>query len=567
MSLDFGTGAAAEPSSGNAAGIGGPAAIRKVADAVAETLANFGARFVFGIPGNDVLELMRACEERDIRYLLARSEPSCAFMADAVYRLTGTPGVVLPALGPGLANMASGIAGALQDRSALLVLGGSAERNVGGIYSHQIIDQLALMRPITLYADTLNPARAAQQAAKALDIATRYPPGPVFLDVAADVSRATSDEAAYAPQARHAGGYLSSEDRDHILTLLRQARRPLALIGQGTLYGPRPQAVSDFIHASGLPFLTTYKAKGIVSEYHPHCLGALGLSPVVDAVQRDAINAADVLLLIGFDPIELRNAWLDAWPAEKSVLTLDWAPLDQRMFPAGLEYYGNLHGNLQGLRQAWERDPDPRPPEQATDFQRHRARIAQLLSPGVSHRDISPAALFGVLDAQMTDEWLVTLDVGAHRILANHILRCRRPNQLLQSNGFCCMGYSLPAAIAAQTLYPQRPVVAVTGDGGLLMTLGELTLAGERDLPLVVVVLNDAALSLIRLKQSQSGLAERGVGYRAADFAGVAQALGARGIRVNDIDEFDRALREAVASRHFTLIDAAIDPAEYAHQM
>ncbi|MDX5627504.1 MULTISPECIES: thiamine pyrophosphate-binding protein [unclassified Brenneria] len=539
------------------------AAARKVADAVAETLVNFGARFVFGIPGNDVLELMRACEEQDIRYVLARSEPSCAFMADAVYQLTGAPGVVLPALGPGLANMVSGIAGALQDRSALLVLAGSVERDLAGIYSHQIIDQTALMRPVTLYADTLNPARSAQQTARALDIATGYPPGPVFLDVAADVSRAPSAEPAFSPQSRHAGGYLSQDEQTQIVSMLRGAERPLALIGQGALFGPQPQTVSDFIQASGLPFLTTYKAKGIVSEYHPNSLGALGLSPVIDAIQREAVDAADLLVLIGFDPIELRSAWLDAWPAGKTAITLDWAALNQRIFPAGRAYYGNLHGNLQRLQQRWNSEP----PARRADCQRHRARLAPLVSPPPAHRDISPAALFAELDRQMTAEWLVTLDVGAHRILANHVIRCRRPRQLLQSNGFGCMGYSLPAAIAAQLLYPRRPVIAVTGDGGLLMTLGELTVARDLALPLVVIVLNDAALSLIRLKQSKSGLDERGVRFRETDFALVAQGMGARGIRAHNIDEFRQALREAVAGRQFTVIDAAIDPTEYTCQM
>jgi acetolactate synthase-1/2/3 large subunit len=196
-----------------------------------------------------------------------------------------------------------------------------------------------------------------------------------------------------------------------------------------------------------------------------------------------------------------------------------------------------------------------------------RAEVAGVVRPRETKAAISPAALLGAIDRRNTPEWLLTVDVGAHRILANHVLRCRVPGQLLQSNGLGCMGYALPAAIAAQLVHPGRPVVALVGDGCMLMSLGELAVAAERSLPLVVVVLNDAALSLIALKQDKMGMVARGVDFRAPDFAALAKGFGADGVRVDTLADFEAAFDAALAARRLTVIEAAIDPAEYWEQM
>jgi acetolactate synthase-1/2/3 large subunit len=196
-----------------------------------------------------------------------------------------------------------------------------------------------------------------------------------------------------------------------------------------------------------------------------------------------------------------------------------------------------------------------------------RAKVAHIVRPRQPEKGISPAALFHAVSAQAQDDWVMTVDVGAHRILANHVLQCRVPGQLMQSNGLGCMGYAVPAAIGAQLVHPERTVVAMLGDGCMLMTQGELALAAERNLPLVVVVLNDAALALIKLKQSKMNMAPRATDFRSPDFARIAEGFGAKGVRVDTIEAFGAALAEAVKSRRFTLIDAQVDPSEYWEQM
>ena len=536
----------------------------KVADAVARTAAKYGARYAFGIPGNDVLETVRACEDAGIRFYLAKSEPSAAFMADAVYQLTGAPAVLVTALGPGISNAISGIAGAMQERSAMLVLSGEMATASLGIYNHQAFDHVALARPVTKYAEQLNPDRAAQQTAKALDIATAYPAGPVLLNVPADLNRQPAAmQEDYAPP-RTAASVLSTAALGAARALLDAAKRPLALIGRGALPADGPAAVDRFVHRHAMPFLTTYKAKGVVDERDSLCMGSAGLSPVVDAENMKLVADADCLVLIGFDPIELRDAWLDAWPESASVLSVDWRAASHRIFPVGLQAIGDLPAML---AQLCESNEPPARDCRAARLAAFRHALRHIVRPRTPSRGISPAALFAEVDRQSTPEWIMTVDVGSHRILANHVIRCHVPGQLMQSNGLGCMGYAVPAANAAQLVHPGRPVVAMLGDGGMLMTLGELAVAAEHDLPIVVVVLNDASLSLIKLKQSKMGMKPQAMDFKSPRFDMIAEGFGARGVRVDTLEAFSSAFAGAVAARRFTVIDAMVDPAEYWEQM
>jgi acetolactate synthase-1/2/3 large subunit len=553
----------------------------KVADAIAGMAKKYGARFAFGIPGNDVLETVRACEEQGIEFVLGKSEPSCAFMADAVYQLTGKPALLVPALGPGISNAMSGIAGALLERTAMLVLSGEMGTANMGIYNHQVFDHIALARPLTKYAEQLNPRRAAQQTAKALDIALAYPAGPVLLNVAADHNRSEAQREDDFLPARSATTALGAAEAARLRKMLGAAKRPLLLVGRGVLLEDVAPALEPFVDAWQMPFFSTYKAKGVIDEQHALCLGSVGLSPVVDAENIKLVRAADLIVMVSFDPVELRDAWLDAWSEAQAVVSLDWGPLNHRIFPEGERAYGNLPAMLaQLMPQGKIRASASWPKARLREF---KHRVAHVVRPRAPAKGISPAALFAEVSAQATKDWIMTVDVGAHRILANHVIQCRAPGQLLQSNGFGCMGYAVPAAIGAQLVHPDKPVVAMLGDGCMLMTQGELAVAAERKLPIVVVVLNDASLSLIKLKQSKMNMvsgddrrsrlgAAKRAQYSATDFVSprfdmIAEGFGAKGVRVATIAAFAKALREAVASRRFTVIDAEIDPAEYWEQM
>jgi acetolactate synthase-1/2/3 large subunit len=276
------------------------------------------------------------------------------------------------------------------------------------------------------------------------------------------------------------------------------------------------------------------------------------------------VREADLIVQIGFDPIELRDAWLDAWPQSLPAITVDWGALNHRIFPAGEQALGDVPSILAQLH-----------PEAAVDKAKGwggritalREAVAKIVRPRDPAGRISPAALFKTVSDQTSDDWTMVADVGAHRILANHVIRCRTPGQLVQSNGFCTMGFAAGAAIGAALVRPGRPVVAMAGDGGMLMMQGELALAAELGLPIVFVVLNDSSLSLIKLKQEKLQMAPRATDFRAPRFDAIAQGFGMSGVRVDSLAAFDRALRDAVAARRPTLIEAMVDPSEYWEQM
>jgi acetolactate synthase-1/2/3 large subunit len=530
---------------------------------MAQTMKAYGVRFVFGIPGNDVLELIRACEAQDIRFILAKSEPSAGFMADAMAQLTGDPAACIFALGPGVVNGATGVAGALMERTPVIILGGEMAADRRGLYTHQVFDHVALMAPIAKMAAELNPERASQQMAKALEIALTEPRGPVYLNCPADATRAEAGEDVITkPMAQHLG-IADDATCNSARASLVKAKKPLALIGLGALRDTTPEAVSSFVEAWQLPFLTTFKAKGVVSERHPLSLGALGLSPIVDELTLDLVSQADHLTLIGFDPIELRDAWINAWGPDKPCITLDWSAQTTRVFPPGMQIIGDLPVNLFALAQ----DASPIANWPGKSLDEYRRNAAAIVAPREPEKGISPAALFGSINEHLDDGTICTVDVGSHRILACHALKCTMPNQILQSNGLCSMGYAIPAAIAASLAQPDKRIVALLGDGSALMSLGELAVVAEHNLPITVVVLNDDALTLIELKQSKMQMETGAVRFKSPNFMEVAQGFGIEAVRATTNDEFRDVYKTSRTAKGPMLIEAVCDPSEYWDQM
>lgn len=537
--------------------------VASVAVRMAETMYAYGVRFAFGIPGNDVLELIRACEQTGITFVLAKSEPSAGFMADAVAQLTGDPAACIFALGPGVVNGATGVATALMERTPVIILGGEMASNRRGLYTHQVFDHVALMAPITKLAAELNPDRAAQQVAKALDVAMTEPRGAVFLNCPADASRAEAMEtAARSPGVQH-NGSVNAAAIDEARSSLAKARNPIALIGLGALRPGVAGPLKAFLDAWEIPFFTTFKAKGVVSERDDLSLGALGLSPVADELTQELVREADHLTLVGFDPIELRDAWLDAWAPETPCVTLDWAAQTHRVFPAGTQILGDLIANLGLLKEraapiaAW--------PQDRIDV--FLSASQKIVEPREPESGISPAALFARVNEHLDDATILTADVGAHRILACHAFRCTMPNQLLQTNGLCSMGYAIPAAVGAALVESEKRIVALVGDGSTLMSLGELAVVAERQLPITIIVLNDASLALIELKQSKLQVETSAVRFKSPNFCEVAKGFGVDAVRAGSIAEFEAAYEKSRNAKGPFLIEAICDPREYWDQM
>jgi acetolactate synthase-1/2/3 large subunit len=403
----------------------------------------------------------------------------------------------------------------------------------------------------------IGPEGAAATVARAVRLAMAAPMGPVHLDLSPEVAAAPSPEAGPIRPAVAAAPGIAPEDPliRALAARLAGAERPLVLAGFEAARHPRADLIRGFLETLGAPVVTTYKAKGLVSEDAPLALGAAGLSPRADADLRALVARADLLLLLGYDPIETRADWLGALGDPERVVAVSAAPADHGMHAAGMD----VLADPADLAAALARGLAPRPVWPGGEPAAARARLDDIFAAPAPW---GPHAVIETLNAAAGSA-LVTVDSGAHRILLSRKWVARHPLRLLQSAGFCTMAAALPLAIGAAVADPGRRVIAVMGDGGLEMGIGELATLRDLRLPVTLVVFQDRALALIALKQAAAGLAPLGVTLGATDFPTVARGFGGYGVAVSDTDSLARALAEAETRDGFTLISCGLDADAY----
>ncbi len=524
------------------------------ADRIARALSAAGATHAFGIPGGEVLALVDALERAGIRFMLAKHENAAGFMAEGLWHVTGALPVLVTTLGPGVTNAVTVIAHALQDRVPLVVITGCVDQALAESYTHQIFDHQAMLKPLLKASFRAAPGTEELVIAKALAVARRGRPGPVHVDLPIAVAEARAPVRAIAPPPRSAPALPA--DLSEASDLLAGARRPLVLAGLDLLDDTNG-TLARFIERGGAALLTTYKAKGIVPEDHPQVVGGVGLSPKADAIVRPLIERADVILLAGYDPIEMRQGWRHPFPAGTPVIDIVAEAMTHGMHGSSLLLEGDVTAILDRLAAGL---PATRPdvwPEGEPQAVRSRFRESFAGDGGWG-----PHAVFAILREAAPAGTIATADSGAHRILLSQMWTCDGPRRLLQSTGFCTMGCALPLAMGA-ALGSGRPTLCFVGDAGLEMVLGELAILRDLALPVVVTVLADQSLGLIALKQRQMGLTRAGVDFGGTDFAAVAAAMGGHGILVDNRAELEREAKAAFQRQGFTLLICAIDRSAY----
>ncbi|WP_282604203.1 thiamine pyrophosphate-binding protein [Pelagibius sp. Alg239-R121] len=531
------------------------------ADILAQALYDAGCRHAFGIPGGEVLTVMHALSDAGLDFTLTKHENSAGFMAEGSYHASGAPGVLIATLGPGVANAVNVIANAEQDRVPLIFLTGCVDEATAAGYTHQVFDHRALLDPITKASFTLTDGAVETIVAKALTIAMEGRPGPVHIDVPMSVAGADQPEPRkivpvhYAPAAPAPG-----PDLEKACDLFASAERPLLLAGLEVLAQGGEEGVADFAREHRIPVITTYKAKGILPEGDPLSLGGAGLSPLADEHLLPLVAQADLILLAGYDPIEMRQNWCRPWDPEKvPVIEVTAAPNHHGMHDASVTFVGHIVSGLQAIgghsgaskAEHWSGG------EAAAVRESLRAAFR-------TNEDWGPGAAIEEVRRLLPADGVATADSGAHRILLSQLWDCPQPRGLLQSSGLCTMGCALPIAMGFKLAAPERPVVAFTGDAGLEMILGELTTLRDLKLPLVVVVFVDRSLALIELKQRGQGLRNLAVDFGGTDFPALAEALGGRGIAVDNRADMAVAVESGLASKEgFTLIAAEIGERAY----
>jgi len=530
---------------------------RRVADVIAQGLAAAGARWVAGVAGGEVLHLADALSRAGLRYVAARHESAAGFVVEGAWHASGALPVLLATVGPGATNAVHVTANAAQDRVPLVVLTGAIDEDERWGYTHQLLDQVALYRTVAKASFSVTAGAVDEIMARALSIALEPPFGPVHLDVPVGVARALAPARVARTRTVPRAGSPEPALLEEARRKLRSAQRPLVIAGLEALAPDAIAAVRTLQQALGGPGITTYKAKGLLDERDERVLGGAGLSPSADATLLPLLGRADVVVLAGYDPIEMRRGWCEPFAPETFVI--ECAPKEPRhgVHRHDLALVGDLGATLrslaatpvQAIEDAW-----------SAAVGHARARLRETFSPEPA--GWGPRAITHAIRGAWPDHGFVTIDTGAHRIVASQAWEARVPHRLLQSTGLCTMGCALPLAIGA-ALARGEPVLAITGDGGLDMILGELATARDLAVPVIVVVIDDQALGLIALKQRQERLPELGVRLGATDYAEVGRALGLHGERVTDVVSLARAIAAARARSGPTLLHCPIDPRSY----
>ncbi|MFO0996594.1 MAG: thiamine pyrophosphate-binding protein [Alphaproteobacteria bacterium] len=526
-----------------------------VVDALLDALVRRGVRRIFGIPGGgSSLDVIEAAARCGVDFVLTRTETSGAMMAAATAEITGAPGVVITGLGPGAAAATNGIAYATLDRAPVVIITDSFDRETDAYVSHQAIDHAALFRAVVKGSMTLETGASPHDIGALIDKAIAHPFGAVHFDLssrqAGSPARSEPPEDRSAPANAPEAATIAAAR-----TLLAQATKPAIIAGVQARESPR--ALRDLAHELGCPVFTTYKAKGAIADSDPLAVG-LTTGGIAEA---ECLSQADLIILYGFDPIELIP---QPWRYQAPILEIGRV--------AGLPHYrapmlsmiGALDASAAALRGAnrssgWTED------EIAGLKARMRDRLA--INTGNSGGGVAPPVLVSAAKRHAPRGTRATVDAGAHMFSAMAFWDAEESGGVLISDGLSTMGYALPAAIASAIEEPERPVVCFTGDGGLLMSIAELATAVENKCRIVVLVFNDAALSLIDIKQQKRKMPTRGVRYPTVDFATIARGFGCQAWRVEDAKALDAALASAFRAEGPAIIDVAVDPSLYARQI
>lgn len=527
-----------------------------VSDVIGRRLHEAGCRHAFGIPGGEVLAVMQGLDDAGIRFTLVKHENSGGFMAEGVHHRTGAPAVLVATLGPGVANAANVVANAWQDRVPMVFLTGCVDEDEAATYTHQVVDHAALMRPITKASLRMTAHAAETLIDKAVAIATADPPGPVHVDVPISVATAAAAPGVVRRAAPAVGAPVDTPALREAREWLATAERPMLIAGVEVLHHRAENEIRALVDDLRIPLITTYKAKGVLDERHEFALGGAGLSPMADEVLLPLVRDADLILLAGYDPIEMRTGWRSVWDDRKQVVEFSATAHTHYMHQASHTFQGDIRAGLAALRAGIT----PASRWRAEEVQEIREKLA-------AHHHLDegwgPGAIIDIARRLLPDDTVASVDSGAHRILLSQAWTCYEPRGLMQSSGLCTMGCSLPLGIGAKMAEPSRPVAVFTGDACLEMTLGELATARETQAPVVVFVFADESLSLIELKQRATGRRSLGVDFSGTDFAAVGRALGGLGFDVGSRAELEHAVTSALAASTFSVISCRIPRRSY----
>lgn len=530
--------------------------LMNTAELLVQCLENEGVQYVFGLPGEENLHVLEALKKSSIQFITTRHEQGAAFMADVYGRLTGKAGVCLSTLGPGATNLMTGVADANLDGAPLVAITGQVGTDRMHIESHQYLDLVAMFAPVTKWnKQIVRPSITPEVVRKAFKRSQTEKPGAVHIDLPENIA-AMPVEGKPLNKDNSEKTYASFASIRAAAAAISQAVNPIILVGNGAIRAKSSDAVTQFATQMNIPVVNTFMGKGVIPYTHPLALWSVGLQ------QRDFITCgfdnADLVIAIGYDLIEFSPK---KWNPEGAIpiihIAATSAEIDSSYIPQ-VEVVGDISDSVNEILKLADRQNKPNPysiglrSNIRADYEEY-AKDDQF--------PIKPQKLIYDLRQVMGPDDIVISDVGAHKMWIARHYHCHSPNTCIISNGFAAMGIAIPGALAAKLVYPNRKVVAVTGDGGFMMNCQELETALRVGTPFVTLIFNDGGYGLIEWKQeNQFGLGNSSfVHFGNPDFVKFAESMGLKGYRVESVTDLVPLLKEALAQDVPAVIDCRVD--------
>jgi acetolactate synthase-1/2/3 large subunit len=527
---------------------------RKASDVFVECLEAEGVKHVFGIPGEETLDLNESLADSSVQFVPVRHEQGGAYMADVYGRLTGRAGVCLGTLGPGALNLVTAVADAYLDRAPLVALTGQADLERMHKESHQYIDLVQVMQPITKWNTRLNDPNIIPEAVrKAFKVAESEKPGATHIELPEDVMAAEVADVQPLPRRKPVRPEPAARELLKAADLVRGALNPVALAGNGVIRGGAAPALREFVRATGIPVAETFMGKGVIDNSDPKFLGTVGLQS--NDYKLAGFEDADLVLAIGYDLVEHSpKHWNPG--GDKTIVCIDSVPaeIDEHFIPE-VELVGDIYHILTRLAEEARHVPH----SGGSDRLRQLVDGRFTTSANDTHFPMQPPrALWEIRQALGREDILIS-DVGMHKLWIGRMFPVHEPNTVLIANGLAGMGFAIPAAVAAKLVHPDRKVVAVNGDGGFLMNCLELETAVRMKTPFVTVIWENQQYGSIVWKQDNKFGRHFGVDFTNPDFVQLANSFGMPAWRCESVEDFPAHLREALDADLPSLIVLPID--------
>jgi acetolactate synthase-1/2/3 large subunit len=529
----------------------------KGSDLLVAALENEGVQRIFGVPGEENLDVIESLHRSKIELVVTRHEQAAAFMAATFGRLTGQPGVCLSTLGPGALNFSTGAGYALLGAMPMILITGQKGILTSKQARFQIVDIVASMTPLTKMArQIVSTATIPTIVREAFRVARQERPGPVHLELPEDIAAEELDQISTVPPHPIDMPVAHPAALDRAAAMILESRFPLIMLGAAASRPRLADALSDFVRRVRIPFFNTQMGKGAVNSGSNLYMGTAALSER-DYVHQ-AIDRADLIISIGHDTVEKPPFIMG--PKGPKVIHIGYIPatVEEVFFPHA-EVVGDVGPSLAMLADRLE----GRLKNASALLPLREQILAHLADRATESRfPLTPQRIVHDVRQVMPEDGIVCLDNGMYKIWFARNYRTRIANTLLLDNALATMGAGLPSAMMAALLYPNRHVLAVCGDGGFMMNSQELETAVRLDLNLVVLILQDNAYGMIRWKQAVDSFADWGLTFGNPDFVKYAESYGAKGSRVDSADGLGPALEKAFAAGGIHLIAVPIDYSE-----